>query len=119
MNYFITVFYSKDLNDPDGSDKRSRTWGYYRDLTRAEQAIYENWTDMYECGYYNLALIEAIDEGILSHAMCDRGPGKPSKSRWWFTVIPQFDKDGCVVDYVVGRTSEPAWAKNIIGYALG
>jgi hypothetical protein len=32
---------------------RERTWGFYRDFATAEKAVLENWTDLYECNYYN------------------------------------------------------------------
>lgn len=107
-NYFITVFQTEN----DSEYKYKRNWGYFRDLARAERAIYENWTDMYEVGYYDIALIEKISEGLCQCAFEDE--------RWWFRIIPELDKDGCITNkYIVTRTDEPKWAKNMVGYANG
>jgi hypothetical protein len=65
MNAFFVVVL-------DSSEKRSRTWGFYTKLEAAEQCVRENWTDIYECGYYDLALIEEMPEGACAIAVSSR-----------------------------------------------
>lgn len=47
------------------SDEPSRhhCWGYYFDRKAAEECIAENWTDIFELGYYSHALLAAVGEG--------------------------------------------------------
>ena len=67
--YFVTVFYipleylintdmPKDATDWDDPYlcKRSRCWGFYKNFKTAERCVKENWTNLYENGYYNLIL---------------------------------------------------------------
>ena len=82
--YFVTVVNQKPY--------RSRCWGYYADESRAEQAVRENWTDMYEHGYYDLAVIEEILEGVCA---------LPEKARWFSVEM----KDGDV--YLVTELATP------------
>lgn len=57
MGMFFVVTLHRDK-------KRSRTWGFYERLEDAERCVYENWADIYERGYYDLALIEEMSEGL-------------------------------------------------------
>jgi len=70
--YFVTVFHI----EPDAdSYKRIRCWGWFYDERDAESCIKENWTDIYENGYYNLAMIEPLAQGPLGVVF--------EKSRWF------------------------------------
>lgn len=64
--YMVTVGYLPDLVDPKkAKDRRWRCWGYYLDAETAKKCVLENWTDIFEDGYYNVAVIEAIPEGVV------------------------------------------------------
>lgn len=56
---------------------RDREWGFYYDFNKALKCIKENWTDIYENGYYNLVCIEETYEGIVS---------SHQTKRYWFKV---------------------------------
>jgi hypothetical protein len=56
--FFVTVLHDKQ--------KRKRTWGWYLKFKDAEKAVLENHTDIFEMGYYNLAVISAFPEGVLA-----------------------------------------------------
>lgn len=50
----------------DRHPRRQRTWGWYEKLKDAQRAVLENHTDMYETLYYDVAVIEEVQEGILA-----------------------------------------------------
>lgn len=109
--YFVTVFYvdKAKLNSPCNKPgeklyKRLRCWGWYKDKKIAEQAIKKNWTDMYEVGYYNLAMIEPMSEGICS---------RPRFEEKWFSV----DYLGNNSDYAITEIEKPKRFKNIVGFS--
>ena len=54
--------------------RRQRMWGYFKDLKTAEACVLENWTDIYENGYYNFALINEMEEGVVV---------SPNKQNWY------------------------------------
>lgn len=70
--YFVTVFYLEPNKD---TYKRIRCWGWFEKEEDAEKCIKENWTDIYEIGYYNTAMIESLGEGTLSIF--------PKNNRWF------------------------------------
>lgn len=44
--------------------ERKTNWGYYFSYDDAEKSILENYTDLFEIGYYQYAVITAIPEGL-------------------------------------------------------
>lgn len=42
-----------------------RTWGYFFDKQQAIDAVLLNEADIFEIGYYNTAVISAIEEGLM------------------------------------------------------
>lgn len=113
--YFVTVFFlPKEYWDtqegpnpkPNNWDshlfKRIRCWGWYENQKDAEDCIKENWTDIYEHGYYNLAMIEPMSQGPL----CVH----PRDNRW-FSV----DFDG--ENYEVEEIETPKRFKSICGFS--
>lgn len=114
--YFVTVFYLDEKYREDKSFmpkdddkwesylyKRIRCWGWFKDEKDAERCIMENWTDIYENGYYNLAIIEPHKQGPIG--LVHR------KDRW-------FD-----IGYIDGHTynikeiQKPARFGNIVGFS--
>jgi hypothetical protein len=129
--YFINVFYIplKDQGDdawqhwrPTDSEmlrlleqwaepefKRKRCWGFYLDYATAEKVVMENWADIFENGYYNIALIEGIPEGICF--------GIPEE--FWFAANPIFDSKRYVAGYNVAKIERPKrFHKSVIGYSF-
>lgn len=64
--YVVTVFGPQGPQTYANKNGRTRTWGWYVTRTAAETAVLQNWTDLFENGYYRWAVIEAFPEG-LSH----------------------------------------------------
>ena len=57
--------------------ERTRTWGFYKDFETAQKCVLENWTDLYEMGYYNYALINEMPEGVCVSPV----------NKWWYEVV--------------------------------
>ena len=93
----------------------SRTWGFYYDLGKALKAVHENWTDMNEAGYYDYAVIEPHDAGLL-------GIEKAISNTLWFKAEYEERKTEagtpykCCVRYV--ECSTPSWAEHTVGWCL-
>jgi hypothetical protein len=86
---------------------RKRCWGYYPSYDMARKSILRNWTDMYENGYYNLAMIESILPGIVN---------LPAST--WFKVIPvSKDSNNWIENYEVSEIEKPKRFKNYIGFS--
>lgn len=60
--YFLTTAFIEN-NDVI----RTRTVGYFKNPELAEEILNNNCYDLYECGYYNMATIEAIEDGIYKY----------------------------------------------------
>lgn len=71
--FFITVLFV----DENKVVQRTRTWCWYQKLGMAQDRVLINATDMFERGYYNLAVIEEITEGLLPDCI----------SSWWYEAI--------------------------------
>lgn len=62
--YTISVFTLGD--GTNRTFERDRTWGFYYDFDTAEEAVLNNWTDMFECGYYDYAVINRVYPSCLA-----------------------------------------------------
>lgn len=69
--YFVTTL--KILNN---EIVRKRTVGFSSNLELLENALNCNSCDIYECGYYNYAVIESIEEGFYNYDL------NPSWFKW-------------------------------------
>jgi hypothetical protein len=78
--YTITVLHSKKT-------RRRRTWGWFGDYEAARRCIMENRGDIYECGFYNLVVIEELPEGTIISA----------DKQDWFSVEYDFDDGGTYI----------------------
>lgn len=58
----MTIFTVTVLHTIHG---RKRTWGYFFEHKDATLAVLTNETDMFEDGYYDVAVIEEVPEGLL------------------------------------------------------
>lgn len=114
--YFVTVFYIPEeywdkKNDPSPKPnnwqsifyKRIRCWGWFDSEKDAESCIKENWTDIYENGYYNLAMIEPMTQGPFSV--------HPRENRWF--SVKYIDQD----NYEIEEIERPNRFKNICGFS--
>jgi hypothetical protein len=70
MNIFIIAVINEE-------PERKRTWGWYERFEDAEKAVIENHTDIFECGYYDLAVIEEMPEGVCAI----------EENTWWYRAI--------------------------------
>lgn len=117
--HFVTVFYIphellnvdtlRNIKDkPEGWEshlyKRVRCWGWFKDKKDAEQCIKQNWTDIYECGYYNVALIETIGEGPCARCNSDS----------WYSVNYVDPENN---EYDVKKIDKPKIFKSIVGFS--
>jgi hypothetical protein len=83
---------------------RSRVWGWFSEFDDAETAVLENEGDIYECGYYDVALIECYSEGVLSDI--------PEET--WYNA--RYDSNS---DYTVTRREKPAHLEGLVYFAMG
>lgn len=104
--FVVTVFGKED------SDvlRRQRTWGWYSTWAAAAKAIQENHTDMFESLYYDVAVIEEVDEGILGESVergwfsAKEGPGE-GNATWLHPIVTKMDR--------------PEWASGICNWGMG
>lgn len=61
------IFTITTLKIESGLISRSRTVGYTMTFSAAEKIVNKNSGDIYEDGYYNYAVIEAVEEGIYQY----------------------------------------------------
>ena len=64
---YLVRCYSLNLKSFDDRIIRERTWGFYKSLRTARKCVKENWTDLFEAGYYNYAVIMKMPQGICVH----------------------------------------------------
>lgn len=91
----------------------SRTWGFYYDFGKALKAVHENWTDLWECNWYQYVVIEAHEAGLL-------GLKDPfdKVNCLWFEPIVEVDEKG--QKYCKGwkPCEQPEFARGFCGWAL-
>lgn len=87
-------------------DKRKtsqRVWGWYPTFAEAKRAVLGNYGDMFESGYYQLAVIEEMRAGCLAM----------STNEWWYEGT-----------YVNGQTKvkkieKPKQFQRIVHFSMG
>jgi hypothetical protein len=100
--FFVTVLHDKQ--------KRKRTWGWYLKFKDAEKAVLENHTDIFEMGYYNLAVISAFPEGVLA----------VEEMIWWYkATYPEIIPENTLVDPAVEQIESPDEFKQVCCLAIG
>ena len=73
--YLVAVLKLNTESDTwEGRFVRDRIWGFFHDLETAQKCVEENWTDIFELNYYNMAVISEMPAGV-----CTR----PSQ-QWWY-----------------------------------
>lgn len=93
----------------------SVTWGFYYDLGKALNVVHNNITDINEAGYYDYAVIEPHDVGLL-------GIGKAISNALWFKAEYEERKTeaGTPYKYCVRYVEcpTPSWAEHTVGWCL-
>jgi len=114
--FFVTVFFvDKELRDIEDKlheelHKRKRCWGFLYDKKMAKKVVLNNLTDIYEIGYYNMACIEEVDEGI---------PAFSAGRVTWYDVIPVRSDEGYIEGYDVKEMACPKRFEGYCGWSLG
>lgn len=95
----------------------ARTWGFYYDFNEAFRAVVGNHTDMNEAGYYDYAVIEAHEQGLLS---C-KDPFDRANQMWFKAKYEERKTDKgtpykCCVKYEM--CDKPSWAEHVCGWCL-
>lgn len=87
---------------------RDRTWGYYVDFARAEESILGNWTDMFEIGYYDHAVIEEVSEGVCTLAVA---------KQWFFADYTDVTTEpGYLPNPRVSKIDPPKWSERVCNW---
>lgn len=89
----------------DSENDRWRTWGWYRNWSDANDAVLKNATDMFEGGYYNMAVVEKVEEGILP--ICGE--------HWWYKAFFEASDNKMKVE----RWGRPAQLEHICNFSMG
>lgn len=98
--YVMTVFRFR-VKTPEKYS--TRVWGWYPTFDEANQAVRKNFGDMFECGYYQMALIEKMNAGCV--AMCEQ--------EWWYKASYKEGKTK------VTRTKKPKQFEGIVHFSMG
>lgn len=84
--FTITTLHSKKT-------RRRRSWGWFDEFNKAKICMEGN-SDIFECGFYDLAVIEELSEGITLKA----------SSQYWFSA--EYDsEDG---QYTINHIAKPS-----------
>lgn len=108
MKYFITTvgFYS----DKYTCAQHDRCVGYFDTFEEAEKAVLENRGDIYECGFYMYAVIEAIKPGLYN---TDFNPS------WYRADWIESSAEYPLGRYSVVKTDPPEFAECTCGWVMG
>jgi hypothetical protein len=97
--YFVTCIQNKKDSE-NFSEIKSRCWGWFKKQEDAIKYTKLNVTDMAEDGYYNYAVIEEIQEGILQLAL----------NELWLQIGE--DKNS------FKECEKPEWSKGIVNWSI-
>lgn len=103
--YFVTVI-RVGLKEDRPYVEDIRCWGYLDLESVARRAVEEDWTFMWEDGYYDLAVIEAIPSGLVPHA---------TEIAWYRNELV----DQATKFFKATECEKPKWLDKIVMFALG
>ena len=83
---------------------RKQSWGFFKEKDDSIAAVLSNKNDIFECGFYNMAVIEEISEGIVGR--CDEC--------YWFAASHNDDKP---FKPNVSFCSKPSKLKNVLRFS--
>ncbi len=109
--YFVTVVDGGRGTSRSNKNHGERCWGWFSDYATAEKAVLANWTDMFEDGYYDFAVIEEVKEGLCVYC-------PPEKCRWFYAdyrAKPEHEQDG---NPLVTPCDAPLWSQSLIGWCF-
>lgn len=86
-----------------------RTWGWFTTLAAAKKAVLSNATDMFECNYYDFAVIEEMPREIMPMA----------KQELWFYADYTDCEDGKFPKPKVSSVKKPESLVGIINFGIG
>lgn len=86
--------------------KRQRTWGYFDTFELAEEYVLNNYTDLFECGYYNLAVIEEMGPGICASATRE----------WWYRA--EYTGGG-ETWHDIQKIEKPPYFEHVCNFGIG
>lgn len=111
MKYFLTTigFYPENYPNCAG-ERHERCVGYFNTFEEAEKATLENWGDIYECGYYQYVVIEAIKPGLYS---IDIHP------TWYEAKWIESNAEYPLGRYEVTKIETPDFAECMCGWSIG
>jgi hypothetical protein len=98
--FLIAVLHGPDDLSPGG---RKRTWGWYEKFADAEEVVLLNQTDIFENGYYDMAVIEEMPEGVLA----------VEENSWWYRAT--YTKDSLTVE----KTERPEKFQQTVCLTIG
>lgn len=89
--------------------RNQRTWGWFPTFEEAEKAVLSNATDMFECNYYNLAVIEEVESGLIAHVV---------QEKWYKAVYSSFSGKNCF-NPQVSEIPKPKCFKYTVNFGMG
>lgn len=96
---------------PDGRKWKlgDRTWGWYETFEEAEEAILNNYGDLFECSY-NYACIEEVPPGVMVVA----------KVKQWYKAT--FDETKMEIEHhypEITKCEPPPYACSTVNFSMG
>lgn len=106
--FTVTCIRRKEHEKRRASD--IRCWGWYSNLDDAKAVVLSNATDMFECHFYDYAVIEEYKEGICQIV----------KNEWWFYAdYEKADRSGGLPMPVVTEVPKPACFEHVVHFGMG
>jgi hypothetical protein len=108
--FVLTVMWldAQGCEPTDRSKRRYRTWGWFPTLELAEKAVVTNDADIYEDGYYNVAILEEMTWGSLAFARAEH----------WYSATP-IVADGRITGYDVQAIEKPVSLQGVVSFGMG
>ena len=96
--FVVTCFYIENKDFLKNGNKisprdftRRVEWGFFHEYETALNCVKENWTDLYENGYYNMVRLEERNPGITSFHL---------DKHYWFYVEFNSTEDSYKIDFI-------------------
>ena len=110
--WFVVTLFLKQGSDGRFSVVRDRAPGFFFTEEEAVECITKNRGDIYECGYYNHALVQPMKAGLYYHLY--------RQNRWFRAEWSSRDAHPERESYVVTELSEPPKGlERICGFVVG
>jgi hypothetical protein len=103
--YTVTVM---KIKDNETVINRNHCWGWFSNKKDAIESVLENRSDLFECNYYNYAVVEKYCEGV---------PALSEKEFWFVADYPDVESEN-VFHPKISRTRKPLFLRNIVNFAF-